>query len=229
MAGQLAVRSKGSTKCCHHKTENVVFVCKEDGCNNDLACIKCVTSVHKKHDLENLSTVIEGKKNKIRQFVRTAEQQDSANIDLVIQATELKLEKNSEKFKSIQDQMKKHAQECKDEIDLVVKEFLVKCSKEEDGNKATLENYKEKLKETKEKLNDRIRKCKTTLQRGTDVEIFDTEIGNVDQRVTIPDTPTLSVSEFEKCEGYKLHLDSAFGKWKYKDENCHAQFVIRSP
>lgn len=227
MAGQLAVRMKGSSKCSHHKTEDVVFVCREDGCNNDLACVKCVTTIHKKHDLENIATAVKEKKTRIQDFVRTFNEQGTADIDLVIQATKLKLLKNSEKFKTIRDQMKTHAEECKAEIDKVLDEFLFRCSKEEDENKGTLTEYKEELLVTKAKMISGVKNCQDILQKGTDIQIYDMDMDIVEGRVTIPDTPTMCVIAFTECDDYKQCLRSAFGDWKYMDEKYQAQLVIR--
>lgn len=93
MAAIGAVRVKGNSKCSHHKKDDVIFVCKETGCHNQLACVKCVTTVHKKHDLENLSNMISGKKDKIRQGMDSVEKRELPTLAIVIQATEQKTQR----------------------------------------------------------------------------------------------------------------------------------------
>ncbi|OWF39168.1 uncharacterized protein LOC110465400 [Mizuhopecten yessoensis] len=169
---QIPVRVQGNTSCVHHHGTELTLCCWE--CS-ELACIRCIASVHDGHILDSLSDVMASKKGNIQSFIDQTEQNDIVDLKTEVETIAEKIENNERKFQMHQDEIEKQGKRMKDEIDIVVKKSISRCTELKQENEKRLKKYKIDMEARIKDLNTLVLKCRDTLQTQSDVEIFDTE------------------------------------------------------
>ncbi|XP_021363924.1 uncharacterized protein LOC110457140 [Mizuhopecten yessoensis] len=206
--GQIPFRTKGQTTCLHHKGGQLDLYCKK--CQ-ELACIKCLSTVHNSHPLCGLSEIASEKKRDIHNFVDKTEKVDLVQIDQYITATDKQLKDKSSNFEKNSHQLKTQTNKLKEDLDLLTAQTLSFYQQMEAENTKLLETYKQDLEMYSTQLKQQVQECKMALQRGSDIQIYDTGC-EIQSSFTLPVKPSLSTASFTPNLNPQSHLDQAFGE-----------------
>ncbi|XP_033741883.1 uncharacterized protein LOC117328460 [Pecten maximus] len=169
---QIPIRVKGNVSCANHHGTEVSLCCRQ--CS-ELACIRCIASVHDGHVLDSLSEVIATKKGNIQSFIVRTEQNDVINLKTEVGSIAQKLEENESKFQLHQNELEKQGNQLKDAIDIIIKKSISSCTELKRENEKRLNKYKNDLETRMTDLTELVQKCRDTIESDCDVEIFDTE------------------------------------------------------
>ncbi|XP_069108187.1 tripartite motif-containing protein 2-like [Argopecten irradians] len=204
----IPVRTEGQTTCNHHKGKQLDWYCEK--CQEPI-CAKCVSTIHKLHPVCELSEVTPQKKQDIRNFIDRTEQNDLVQIGKYITSTDTLLKDNDNIFDKLADELKMQTDKLKQDLDQLREETLSLYQKLKDNNIKLIQNYKQELESLNKQIKHQIQKCKTTLQQGSHIEIYDTKC-EIDSRIHIPVKPTLDTVSFNPNNTPKGHLVQALGK-----------------
>ncbi|XP_021374703.1 uncharacterized protein LOC110464019 [Mizuhopecten yessoensis] len=206
--GQIPFRVKGQTNCVHHKGGQLDLYCEE--CQQ-LACINCLSSVHQKHSLCSLSELTTQKKEDIQNFIDKSEKIDLVQIDQYITVTDTHLKDNAGNFEKLSHQLKTQTNKLKLDLDLLTAEILSLYQQIEEDNTKLLQSYKQDLEMYSTQLKNQVQECKKALQRGSDIQIYDTGC-DIQSPVTIPVKPALGTASFSPNQNPQGDLKQAFGE-----------------
>ncbi|XP_060077150.1 uncharacterized protein LOC132556726 [Ylistrum balloti] len=169
---QIPVRVKGSSICAHHHDTEVTLACRQ--CS-ELACVRCIASVHSGHLLDNIADVITTKKGNIQSFIRRTEHQDIVNLKTEIGSITQKIEQNERRFNFHQKELEIQGNRMKDEINIIVTKIVSECTELKRENESRLKKYKVDMEKRIKELTILVQKCQVALETESDVEIFDAE------------------------------------------------------
>ncbi|XP_021355176.1 uncharacterized protein LOC110451466 [Mizuhopecten yessoensis] len=207
---QETVRQKGSTKCPNHRMKDVVYVCQD--CKILMCTTCCIKSVHKTHNLEELSVVAQEKKTVMLDFVNLSEKNTLPHLkDDLISKEHLMTETSSE-FKTVSSNMKLQGEKCKQEIDELIAGFTCICDEMEGSNLELLRHQKKDKQHRYDIVFSEVEECKEALQTSTDVEIFDTDFDTLGS-YTDTNPPVLQTCQYTPCTTITDHLKQAIGKF----------------
>ncbi|XP_021358183.1 uncharacterized protein LOC110453532 [Mizuhopecten yessoensis] len=206
--GQLPSRTKGQTTCMYHKGRKLDIYCEE--CQ-ELACTKCLSTVHKKHPLCDLSEITPKKNQDIQNFIYKTEKVDLVQIDKYITATDTRLKDNVSHFENLSEQLKIQTKKIIQDLNQLSAQTLCLYQQMEEDNTKLLQTYKHDLEMYSTQLKQQVQECKIALQRGSDIQIYDTGF-DIQSPVTLPVKPTLGTASFTPNRNPKGHLKQALGK-----------------
>ncbi|XP_069106923.1 uncharacterized protein [Argopecten irradians] len=208
--GQIPQRPPGQSTCIHHNGRQLDFFCKT--CELP-ACIKCISSTHASHLLCELSEFASEKKQDIRSFVDKTENVHLVEIDEYINSVDNSLKENISCFEKLSAQLKTQTAKLKGDLDLLVAHTLSLYQQMEEDNAKLLHTYKQDLEMYSEQLKQKVEECKELLQRGSDIQIYDTDC-DVTSSVSLPVTPTLAIASFTPNSDPQRYLEQALGDMK---------------
>ncbi|XP_069112203.1 uncharacterized protein [Argopecten irradians] len=206
-SGQIAFRPQGQITCVHHKGKTLELFCEK--CR-DVACTKCVTTVHKGHDMCDLCDITAVIIDDIREFVEETERSRLPKRQENIQNTTDELQQNSEYFVNLSKETKRQAERMKQEIDIMTAERLSFYQQMKEDNELLLTNYRRELERGDAELQDQLQVCKRLLQNASAITIYDAKdkVKNYGlQQVT---KPALQTTSFEPTESIRGYLEKAF-------------------
>lgn len=206
-AAKIAVRIKGQRTCLHHKGRQLDFYCEE--CQ-ELACSKCVSSIHKRHSLCDISEIADQRKGNIRNFIDRTEENELVQIRSFIVSTDVLLKDNDKTFDKLSTQVKMQTEKLKRELDNRTAVTLSLYQKLKEDNNELIGKYKQDLETSEKQLLQQMQQCKTTLQQGSDIEIYYTEC-EIDSQIHLPVQPTLGTASFSPNINPRNHIELAFG------------------
>ncbi|XP_069130727.1 uncharacterized protein [Argopecten irradians] len=169
---QIPIRVKGSVSCAHHRGFEVSLCCRQ--CS-ELACIRCIASVHDRHVLDDLSEVITTKKGNIQSFIVRTETSDITDLKTEVSSVSKKIYENERKFQKHLNELEKQGTRIKEEIDIIIKKSVSRCSEIKRENERRLRQYKTDIEKSIDNLTELVEKCRSTIETGDVVEIFDME------------------------------------------------------
>ncbi|XP_069107717.1 tripartite motif-containing protein 2-like [Argopecten irradians] len=204
----IPVRTEGQTTCNHHKGRQLDLYCEK--CQEPI-CPKCISTIHKTHPMCELSEVTPQKKQDIRNFIDRTEQNDLVQIGKYITSTDTLLKDNDNIFDKLAHEFKMQTQKLKQDLDTLRDETLTIYQNMKDDNIKLIQKYKQELENLNRQIKHQIQKCKTTLQQGSHIEIYDTKC-EIDSQIHIPVKPTLDTVSFNPNNTPKGHLVQALGK-----------------
>lgn len=192
--GQTGVRPKGQTTCIYHEGTQLELFCKS--CSQ-VACTKCLTSVHDSHSVCDLGEVTPQQKRVIQHFMDNTEEIVLDQVNRDITSTQKHLKGNSTKFQQLANDLKQQNEKMKQDLDKLLEDSLSEYQQMEKKNAALLNTYKSNLESYKVKLNQLLKECISALQEGTDLDICDigSEI-HCDAALHVPKAPTLGTASF---------------------------------
>lgn len=161
----LATNSKGA---CSSDTSSLCIVSDEER-NEDIQETPTVTT--KKHSVSDDST--HEMKQYIINFIQEAERKEIMNIKQDITATGKQLEENASHFNKLIQQLKAQSNQLLEKIKLQSAKMLSRYKQQEKENSKRLQTYKKDLETYKTQLNEKVKKCKTVLERGSEKVIHD--------------------------------------------------------
>ncbi|XP_021374698.1 uncharacterized protein LOC110464015 [Mizuhopecten yessoensis] len=207
--GQMPVRTKGQIHCTFHSEKIFQLYCIT--CQ-ELACIKCVSTIHRGHNLDDLQDLTPQKKGKIRNFIDTSESTKSNEFQQNLASVDQKLSENADNFEKLCIAAKAHAEKLKKEINdyTLTKISIFREIKEE--NEKLLSQYKEDIYRRKERFCNFLKECKESVQTGSDIQIHDTE-KEVDTHMynTPPSVPAVQHVSFRPNLYPLQSIEHAFG------------------
>ncbi|XP_069108714.1 tripartite motif-containing protein 2-like [Argopecten irradians] len=204
----IPVRTEGQTTCNHHKGRQLDWFCEK--CQEPI-CAKCISTIHKSHPMCELSEVTLKKKQDIRNFIEKTEKNDLVQIGKYITSTDTLLKDNDNIFDKLSHELKMQTEKLKQDLDNLREETLSLYQNLKDDNIKLIQKYKQELEMLNKQLKHQIQKCKTTLQQGSHIQIYDTKC-EIDSRIHIPVKPTLDTVSFNPNNTPKGHLVQALGK-----------------
>ncbi|XP_021374745.1 uncharacterized protein LOC110464052 [Mizuhopecten yessoensis] len=96
----------------------------------------------------------------------------------------------------------------------------------EEDNTKLLQTYKQDLEMYSTKLKHQAQECKIALQRGSDIQVYDTG-HEIQSSATLPVKPTLCTASFSPNRNPQGHLEQAFGEVNTSDQ-CQGQGLLGS-
>ncbi|XP_021346299.1 uncharacterized protein LOC110445826 [Mizuhopecten yessoensis] len=183
-SAQEPLRIRGQTTCPNHLDNEIQYLCQD--CNQ-LACVKCVTSVHQSHTLDDFERkVIPKKELEIKCFI----DEDKQTLE------KLKAEIDSANIKN--EWIASHFAECHQEIEENSKAIAILISKQlekkqqdlkqvQDENNAKLMKYIEGLICKQSEIGNRIEEYERTLKTGSNIQKYELDMDpNTGAPVTKP-------------------------------------------
>ncbi|XP_069103145.1 tripartite motif-containing protein 2-like [Argopecten irradians] len=155
---QLPHRVKGQATCKHHQEKQLDFYCEQ--CDEPV-CQKCFTSIHKSHPICDLSEITIKKTEDIKNFIDKTERYDLVETGKCISSIDCLFKDNDSAFEKL-----------REDLDLTSNQICL-YKKVKENNIKLIQNYKQDLETYEEHLNKNMDKCKTALQRGTHIDIYD--------------------------------------------------------
>ncbi|XP_033731794.1 uncharacterized protein LOC117321473 [Pecten maximus] len=191
--GQVPSRVKGQAVCIHHKGRQLELFCEE--CS-ELACTQCLSSVHRSHSICELRDIMSQKKQEIKYFIDQGENVDLVQAGKYIASIQQDIDDNASTFEKLSKDLKIQTQQLIEDLELQTSQTLSLYRQMEEENSRLLQTYKQDLERFNTQLKQQIDECKTVLQRGSHVEIYDTARDIQGGDVSFPVKPTLSTAIF---------------------------------
>lgn len=215
---------KGQTMCVHHKGKQLELFCKT--CDL-VTCSKCLSSFHSAHQICDLCEITPAKKLIIEDFISNKETTELVQVNTYIKSTEKQLRDNFSRFQKLASDLTTQYVKLKQALDVLVAETLSVYQQLEEENAALLTNYKSDLESYKSQLNQLLLECKSTLQRGTDLDVCDTSC-EIHSRVPHPKTPSLGTASFAANTNPRGDLERALGTVSTCDQGQSSSDYNRS-
>ncbi|XP_033738306.1 uncharacterized protein LOC117325910 [Pecten maximus] len=189
-SGQVAVpvRVKGSSKCAFHRNKDVLLHCSD--CNI-LICLTCSLSTHQGHGLVELADITPQRKVVLQSFINNTEDNYLVRLQKEIDSIEKKLRENGDKFEECCRLVKQQGELCKQQIDVLIDEYVSTCNKLAEENRQMLIQYKDELKKRHTSILEQVKDCKEVLQTGNSVNVYDETSTVSTEALGFPDEPVL--------------------------------------
>ncbi|XP_033725185.1 uncharacterized protein LOC117315149 [Pecten maximus] len=204
---QIPIRTKSQKTCSHHKGKELEMYCEK--CQ-ELVCLKCIASTHKIHPLCELGEITPQKKEDIKNFIVRTEQNDMVEIGKYITSADKLLKDNDSTFEKLSNQLIMQADKLKQDLDNLTAETLSLYQKMKEDNTKLIQKYKHDLEMYDKQLKQQILECKTVLQQGSNIDIFDTPCV-IHSPIGVPVEPTLCTASFTHNKNPQGHLELALG------------------
>ncbi|XP_069101960.1 tripartite motif-containing protein 3-like [Argopecten irradians] len=204
----IPIRSKGQTTCHHHRGRQLEFYCKQ--CL-EVTCVKCLSSIHNCHPICELSEIIPQKKQDIRNFIDRTENNDLVQSGIYIASADTLLKDNDRMFEELSHQLKMQTEKLKQDLDKLTAETLSVYKNMKNDNNKLIQEYKQDIEMYDRQLKQQMTDCKTALQQGSHIEIYDTKC-EIDSRIHLPVTPVMGTTSFTPNKNPQGHLELALGK-----------------
>ncbi|XP_060075267.1 uncharacterized protein LOC132554955, partial [Ylistrum balloti] len=223
-SGQIAVRQEEQSTCVHHTGKTLEFFCEE--CE-DVVCSKCITSVHKGHNMRDLSDVTVGIKEEIRRIVEDTERNKLPQSQKNIQSIVDELKKNAECFDNLAAETKKQADRLKQDIDVMTVESMAFYQRIKEENARLLTAYQCELDNGHTELRKRLQECKRLLQKASDITFFDSrdKIKEFARQPLLSGKPILRTAIFDPAKSFRGFLEQAFGRRSASGQSGHLPSV----
>ncbi|XP_033725188.1 transcription intermediary factor 1-alpha-like [Pecten maximus] len=205
---KIPVRTKGETNCVYHKRRQLKFFCEK--CQ-EMVCPKCLSSVHRGHIMCELSEITPQKKQDIKNFIDRTEQGEMVQIRKYITSTVIHLNDNDSTFEKLSNQLKMQTDKLKQNLDMLTEKTLNLYREMKEENTKRIQKYKQDLEMYDMQLKQQIQECRCVLERGSHIEIFDTEC-EIDYQIHLPVNPVLATASFIPNENPQGNLELALGK-----------------
>ena len=154
--------------CETHKQQTYCVYCRD--CEQ-LACPVCLSQNHKKHDLEEIRTIVEEKKLEIKRY----EQRYRTSLLPEEDDNDFRLDKavilHNEKYDETKKQIRDHEQFMKNEVTRHINELLVDLDDRLKTTKLCILQEKTKLVERKSQTNEQIREIRECEKKTETIEI----------------------------------------------------------
>ncbi|XP_021365925.1 uncharacterized protein LOC110458518 [Mizuhopecten yessoensis] len=203
--GQIPFRKKGQTRCIEHKGRQLELYCEK--CDT-LVCLKCLSTIHKGHDVCELNEITSQKKQDIQNFIERTEKNDLVQLREYITSTDTLLKDNTSNFENLSHKLKTQTDQLKQDLDLLTTQTLSLYQKMEEDNAKLKQTYKQDLEMCNKQLGQRVQECKSALQRGSNIEIYD---AGCSIKTNLPVKPVLGTASFTPNKNPKHHLELALG------------------
>ncbi|XP_060078604.1 uncharacterized protein LOC132558096 [Ylistrum balloti] len=212
---QAVVRRRGQDTCIHHTGKIIAFLC--ENCS-EVACMKCVGSRHKGHDLTELSDIAEQQKIEMIKFISEVENNRLPNMKDSIESVEKLKADTTNYFNKLETTVQDQGDKLKQAIDVLIAKSSSLCRRLKEDNIQLLNDYKKCLSDIYEGLGKQLHECKTQLQDASVLELFDTGHAFRSLALNLPDKPRLHTVVFEAPAHYQPYLEEAFGTLTTDDQ-----------
>ncbi|XP_060073167.1 uncharacterized protein LOC132552978 [Ylistrum balloti] len=202
---QTAFRPKGQSTCSDHKGRCLDLYCEK--CDQ-LICLTCLSTTHRSHPVCELSEITPQKKQEITNFINKTEQNDLVQVREYITSADSLLKDNTSHFEKLSQQLKNQTDQLKHELDLFTAQTLSVYKQMEEDNTRMIQKYKQELEMYDIQLKQQLQECKVTLQHGSHLDIYDTEIHS---SLHLPVKPVLGTVIFTPNTNPQHHLQQAVG------------------
>ncbi|XP_021367923.1 uncharacterized protein LOC110459800 [Mizuhopecten yessoensis] len=201
------IRAKGDPACPLHRDMTVTSLCRY--CTK-LVCVKCKSSEHAEHLTMDLHTAVSKKKCEIQQYTSQKANIKLSQLQQIIKLKRDEFKKIGKTLDDTQIEIRENRKAIKQNLDQISDEWCRTCERLKQQNThaldelqsacATLEHYIQASR-------------KLMLQEGSDVLIYDTDIGPYTNTTTMP-IPVLSTAVFTPSVNRVTLLEQAFGVLK---------------
>ncbi|XP_021367290.1 uncharacterized protein LOC110459388 [Mizuhopecten yessoensis] len=206
--GQIPFRATGQTTCIHHKDRQFDIYCEK--CKEP-ACTKCLSTVHRSHTVCDLIEITSQKKEDIQNFIDKTETVDLEQINQHITSTDTQIKDNVSIFEKLSIELRTQTIKLKGDLDQLTARTLSLYQQMEEDNAKLLQTYKQDLEMYSTQLKQQVKECKIALQRGSDMQIYDT-VCAIQYSVTLPVKPTLGTTSFTPNQNPQGDLKQALGE-----------------
>ncbi|XP_033746992.1 E3 ubiquitin-protein ligase TRIM71-like [Pecten maximus] len=204
------VRQPGQTSCVHHPERTVTLFCE---LCEDLACLTCLSTVHKGHEMCALSELTAATRTQMEKYINNTEKQRCVQLQLLINWAENDLLQTSVKYNQLTENIERQGKLLKLQIDVFTCMFKGLYKQLEEENKRNMESYITELRSRLDALNDNLQNCKHILANGTDIQMYDTGHKLITEpEETHPAQPKCHCYSFIPNKSPRNYLEQAFGK-----------------
>ncbi|XP_060067508.1 E3 ubiquitin-protein ligase TRIM45-like [Ylistrum balloti] len=196
---------KGQSTCSEHKGRQLDLYCEK--CDQ-LICLTCMLTTHGSHPVCQLSAITPQKKQDIENFIEKTEQNDLVKVGEYITSADILLKDNTSNFEKLSLQLKTQTDKLKHELDLHTTQTLSIYKQMEEDNTRLIQKYKNELEMYDKQLKQQLQDCQVTLQRGSHLDIYDTEIY---PSLNFPVKPVLGTTSFTPNTNPHHYLQQALG------------------
>ncbi|OWF43392.1 hypothetical protein KP79_PYT21786 [Mizuhopecten yessoensis] len=172
-SSQLPIRVKGQSSCPVHHGNQVVLVCQT--CSL-LVCVKCVSTDHRGHIIDDLDDTVARKKEVMRQHLRLDIENELSQLECEIRSANDEMENVLRNFDELDSNIKLNGEILKRQVDLFTRHQQRICKQFREGSVAAMETYVRKKQTTFSEIEQNIEACKEVLQSGSNVLVYDTDI-----------------------------------------------------
>ncbi|XP_033747493.1 uncharacterized protein LOC117332624 [Pecten maximus] len=212
--GQIPARATGQIHCTFHREEMYQLFCIT--CQ-ELACIQCVSTIHRRHEIDNLKDLTPQKKSAIQNFIDTSENVQRDEFKRSLATVDKKLKENEDNFERLSVATEMQGNKLKQAIDDLTKKKILLLQQLKEENAKQLTDSKIDICGNKQKYADLLKQCKDTVQEGSDIQVHDVET-EVKTYFVQPSVPALQVVTFKPNSDPLLSLEHAFGSVKIGDK-----------
>ncbi|XP_021379633.1 E3 ubiquitin-protein ligase TRIM71-like [Mizuhopecten yessoensis] len=205
---QVAIGARGQTTCAHHQRVTLDWFCEK--CSEPI-CVDCISSLHKGHAIINLSHVTPQYKCKIDNFIIETEQNELVQLQQQITSTKDSHKKSLDHFEVIAIEVKEHGAKLKENIDALLAQTLSQLKQLKDENSKPFITLLTDLETKLGQLKEQLKQCKSTLQTGTDIEVFHTVNELPKTTSSLPDQFIQGTVRFNPNKSHQELLKQAFG------------------
>lgn len=172
-SSQLPIRVKGETSCAVHHGSQLVFVCQT--CSLP-ACVKCVSTVHRGHIIDDLEVVAARKREAMRINISIDIERELSKLDNEIISEKESIEDDLDNFETLDKKIIDNGEELKRKVDMFTEEQRRVCRQSKESNVPVLESYARRKKTAISKFKENVKLCKEVLQCGSDIMVYDTDV-----------------------------------------------------
>jgi len=209
---QAQVRKRGNTPgmCLYHNGNKAVLVCLRPECMGEIACVDCVATNHRGHEMEKLETYATAKKQILKEKVKTGKDQILIVLQQKIEYTKNEILANKTNADNNQEEVLNRCNRMKDELDKIARNYTEKCKTTGEENEKKLTKYMEHLEDIYTEYKAELEKCAELIDKGSDFDIVVAEKDFPSSR-NPPDTPNTSIFKFDFKEMSLSELQKYFG------------------
>ncbi|XP_055998947.1 uncharacterized protein LOC130047615 [Ostrea edulis] len=196
---------------------------------DSVVCSKCITTVHKFHDIADLMEIFKSKLDTIHQDVYNLEKICVPQYQNMISNTESRLSTLEPEYQLLKSAIKKHGQDIHRMVDVVTKRFEDEAEKMEKESVSTLKNRVSELSSLLTDIQDLIKENRRLLQSNdvTEAISYNVDMGKFktvksEMPVPVPDFRRVKITTEEMCNLFGTLETSLKGSFKEKSVNVEA-------
>jgi len=149
--------------CSIHPQRKAAFFCLEPTCQHGSVCLNCVSTVHRGHELEKVTTFIANMETFIKKQIQIGKEENLKPLTKEIEFSEKMMEKSKNDSHETQQKILERKNELESEIEKLTEWFIRSCRTAEMRNKRKLNHHKEKLKNREHNLKDVVNRFEDAL------------------------------------------------------------------
>jgi len=186
LRAQVRKRSNTPAICQHHEGQKAVLVCIRPGCAEAFACVKCVSTNHRGHEMEDITDFASKKKQILQARVKTGKEIILVSILQQIKSTRDKISVNTKTGEEFQEKIIRRCNTIKKELDDIAAKYTEMNKTTQVKNDKILTEHKDQLEALFIQYKSELEEYEETIEMGSESDII------LSERANFPTSPNLS-------------------------------------